>query len=86
MPWRFAAFVAAALAGILMFAVGGAEHNALLQIGGCAVEIVCLYAARRWFARQKKPPAIEPGADPAWSLHDQSPPPRSPPSKPDGSG
>jgi len=74
MPIRIVAFVLAALGGIVLFACGGAWRIWPLQIGGLALEIGCLYAGWRWFARQHKPPQIKPAANPAWSMRDRPPP------------
>jgi membrane protein implicated in regulation of membrane protease activity len=83
MSLRIVAFLLAALGGIVMFAVGGAYGNWPLQIAGLALEIGCLAVAWRWFARQHKPPAIKPAANPAWSMREQ-PPPTRPPEPPAG--
>ena len=56
MVWRIIAFVLVALFGIALFAVGGAWHSWPLQIAGLALEIACLVAGWRWFARQPGPP------------------------------
>jgi len=76
MSLRFVVFVLAALAGIVMFAVGGADRNVPLQLGGVAVEIACLAIGWRWFAQQHKPPPIKPAANPAWSMRDEPAPPK----------
>ena len=74
MSLRIVGFVLAAMAGIALFAVGGAYQMWPLQIAGLALEIGCLYVGWRWFARQHKPPEIKPAANPAWSMRDQPPP------------
>jgi hypothetical protein len=74
MGWRVVAFVLAALGGIVLFAVGGAWRIWPLQIAGLALEIACLAAGWRWFARLQKPPPIKPAENPAWSMREQPPP------------
>ncbi len=74
MTLRVVAFLLAAFAGIVLFAWGGAYRSWPLQIAGLALEIACLYAGWRWFARQHRPPPIKPAADPAWSMREQPPP------------
>jgi hypothetical protein len=74
MGWRVVAFVLAALGGIVLFAVGGAWRTWPLQIAGLALEIACLAAGWRWFARLQKPPPIKPAENPAWSMREQPPP------------
>ena len=74
MSLRFVAFVLAALGGIVMFAIGGANGSVPLQLGGLALEIGCLAVGWRWFAQQHKPPPIKPSANPAWSMRDQAAP------------
>jgi len=74
MAFRLVAFVLAAFAGIVLFAWGGAYRSWPLQIAGLALEIACLYAGWRWFARRFKPPPIKPAANPAWSMRDQPAP------------
>jgi hypothetical protein len=79
MWWRIAAFLLAALGGIVLFAVGGAWRLWPLQIAGLALEIGCLAAGWLWFARQNKPAPIKPADNPAWSMREQPPPGRSDP-------
>jgi hypothetical protein len=71
---RIVGFVLAALAGIVLFAVGGAWHLWPLQIAGLGLVVGCLVAGWRWSLRQYKPPAIKPAANPAWSMRDEPPP------------
>jgi drug/metabolite transporter (DMT)-like permease len=77
MTWRIAAFVLAAVAGVALFAWGGAHGIWPLQIAALALVLVCLVTGWRWLAQQHKPPPIKPAADPAWSMREQpAPPPR----------
>jgi hypothetical protein len=74
MSLRVLGFVLAAVGGIALFGVGGADRRWPLQLLGLALVIGCIYVGWRWFARQNKPPVIKPAANPAWSMREQPPP------------
>jgi hypothetical protein len=73
---RVVGFILAALGGIVLFSVGGAYRVWPLQIAGLALVIGCIFVGWRWAMQQSKPPPIKPAANPAWSMRDQSIPPR----------
>ncbi|MBV8211011.1 MAG: hypothetical protein JO133_13235 [Burkholderiaceae bacterium] len=79
MLWRVVVFVAALLAGIALFSVGGAWRMWPLQIAGLALVIGCIFAGFRWSLRQYKPPPIKPASNPAWSMRDEPAPGQSEP-------